>query len=647
MPDTVWGDILRVDLTSGTIKREPISRELKLNFIGGRGINSKILYDELKPGTDPLSPQNVLIFGTGPLSGTSSPASGRWTVTAKSPETGIHGDANGGGHWAPQLKYTGIQHIVIHGKADKPVYLAIDDDEVEIRDASHLWGKDCWETEKIIRDEWRDPRVQVVTIGPAGENLVKFACILTWVTSAAGRTGMGAVMGSKNLKAIAVRGTKGLKIARPEQFRKAVLEANRLILTHPNYKTFAEFGTPGLGDALYDSGELTVFNHRQSQWEGNTVIGQGRSKQQLTKYTTAHRACFGCPLGCKHHYEVKDGPYAGTVGDGPEIPATGGMVFSGINEFTAGLRVTTLTNQWGIDTLTIPYLIAFAMDLYHRGIITKEDTDGIELEFGNHEALMEMMRKIVFREGFGNILAEGIASVAKKFGKEAEYLAAQIKGLNMGSADYRTQPGQGLSWVTSTRGADHLRGYPTCETVGVMDAEVIKERFGTTELPPRLSYEGKAKLVVWQQHFNAVQDIINTCRFTGEWLMAQRLQPRHYAAILSAATGIDFSGDDLMKAGERTFNVEAAFNHREAGLTRSDDVLPKRFFEEPLPDGPWKGAVVDWDKFEKMKDDYYELRGWDVELGIPSRKKLEELGLKYIADELEAIKGRVKKTASA
>ena len=641
MSRTVWGDILHVDLCTCRMRREPISDELKRHFVGGRGINSKILYDEVKPGTDPLSPENVLIIGSGPLTGTYAPGSGRWEATAKSPLTGIHGDGNAGGHFAAQLKFAGIQHLVIHGKAEKPVYLAIDDDKVEIRDAQHLWGKDTWQTQEMIKEEWRDPRVEAAVIGPAGENLVKFACILNGLTRAVGRGGMGTVMGSKNLKAIAARGTKGLKVAKPGYFKRAVVDINRLIMAHPIYQEFSQTGTLGSTDEAYEAGALTAYNHRQTRMEGCELMGGGKASRRTREFTAKHKACFSCPIGCSGYFVIREGPYAGCHGDRCELAVSCSMGLGcGINSYPPLLYISTLINRWGLDIAELTNEMSFIMDCYDRGIITKEDTDGLEMNFGNERTIIEMTRKIALREGFGNLLAEGIVPVVKQLGEKAEYLAAQIHGLLFYTGDYRANTPAALSYATSTRGADHLRGVPSgTYWYDAPDAEEVKEvlieRYGTAELPPKTSYEGNAKIPVFTQDFNTLQDSLSTCRFYCEFYLILGLQPRHFAPLLSAATGMDFSGDDLRKVGERVWNVERAFNCRE-GANRDGDRFPQRFFEEPIPDGPTAGAMLDRDKFERLKDEYYELRGWDVKTGIPTRKKLKELGLKYIADELES-----------
>ena len=517
--------------------------------------------------------------------------------------------------------------------------MSIDNEKVEIRDAAHLWNKSVWETQKLIKQEWKDPRVQAAVIGPAGENLVRYATIMTSVADTIGRTGMGAVMGSKKLKAIAVRGTKGLKVAHPKEFRKIALEAHKVILTDADYQYFSHYGTEGMADVYHSLALCAAHNAARTYMEPEPdYTGYGNALRKVDEFTVKHSACFGCPAGCRHFYRVKEGPYAGTCGDGPHFSGIYAIgTTCDLYSYPALLRICADLNQWGLDMISLGTVIGAAMEWYEKGIITKEDTDGVELNFSNHEAVLEMARKITFREGFGDILAEGGVSAAQRIGKGAEHYVQHSKRLEEAMSNYRVRVGVSLSRALSTRGADHLRG----EGYSASDVPRILSSVGAS--PSMTPYEYEHIPTIWQQNFNTMQDCLNNCAFMHRFFLAEGLQLDHFAAALSAATGLDFSGDDLMKVGERIYNVEQAFNCRE-GVTREDDVmLPKRFYEEPTPDGPLKGEVLNWDKFEKMKDRYYALRGWDAATGIPRREKLEELGLKYIADELEGIKDKSEK----
>lgn len=627
------GDILRVNLLSGMVSNEPISEKLMLDFVGGRGINGRILYDETERGLDPLSPEAPLIFGVGPLTGTPSPASGRWVITAKSPMTGIFGEAHAGGYWGAELRYAGHEHLIITGKANKPIYLLIEDERVEIRDANHLWGKNVWETQKLIREELGDSRVQIACIGPGGENLVKWACVINGLTKSAGRCGMGAVMGSKNLKAIAVRGHGGVKVAKPIEFMNAVQETKRIIREHPNYKNFSKYGTMLIANSLYDNGRLTFKNIQTTRQEG---YNEKLRAENFIVHTVKHKACFGCPCGCGHRYVVKEGPFAGIAGDGTELTTFMNLVGVGIEDWGAMFKATELCNLYGLDTASAGVVLQGAFECYQRGLLTQKDTDGLALEWGNVDVVLELLRKTAYREGFGNILAESTVGAAKKIGKGADKYFFHIKGLDMLLVMHSAFIGSALCYATSTRGADHLRGLPTTEFY-VFNEPLIRKRFGHLDfkaLTSKYGFKDKAPITVWHQHFSVLFDSLPMCTFNGEWMLAQGIDVDNMAELLSSATGIDYSSRALMKAAERIYNVEHMFNVRE-GIRRKDDTVPWRYFEEPCPDGPDKGRLIDVEKWEKLKDEYYDERGWDRETGIPTKKKLAELGLEGLVKDLK------------
>ena len=631
------GKNLRVDLSKRKVVKEPLNKELVHRFIGGRGINSKTLFDELEPGINPYSPDNKLIFGTGPLAGTFAPASARWTVTTKSPLTGILGDAHAGGHWAAELKFAGYDHIVLQGKAKKPVYLSIDDCDIELRDASEIWGEDTWKTQRFIKEDLGDPNIQVVCIGPAGERLVRFACIIHSLKRAAGRTGMGAVMGSKNLKAIAVRGTGVVRVAKPGKFRKVVRKLRETILNSPEYGTTSTQGTTSLTELLNEVGRLLVKNYQRSTIP-NEDLDAISGSTLFKKYVVKNRSCFACPVHCSAFFKVTEGPYAGVCGDRPEYGCIGANGPNcGIHSLPSLLKINNLLNQYGLDAVSFGHTMGAAMEWYQRGIITRKDTEGICLEWGNSEAYIKMMEKVAKREGFGDILAEGALRAAKKIGKNAANYVQHVKGLEIHS-EVRPYKGFALHFPTATRGADHLRGFPFhiefIEAPKELLDEITDDETIANNLKNRDTYEHKEISVTWCQHQSALIDSLGLCDFisTGlSYMLPNRASTM--TKLFYAATGVEMSTENLEKVGERIYNVERAFNVRE-GITKKDDILPNRMFDEAVVNGPAKGAIITRAKFEEMRERYYKLRGWDLESGIPTRRKLEELGLKDVADEL-------------
>ena len=628
------GRILRIDLSRKKIVKAELDKGLAKAFIGGRGINSKILFDELNPGIDAFSPDNPLIFGVGPLIGTLSPSSGRYTVSSKSPLTGILGDANSGGFWAPELKYAGYDHIVIKGLSSEPVYLWIDDDCVEIRNAKHLWGLDTWQTDKAIKQEIGDNDIQIACIGQAGENLVRYACIINNLARAAGRTGMGAVMGSKRLKAIAVRGSKDVRIAKPKEFEKAIEKAKESIKSDEGYEPLRRYGTPLLVNLLNEVGSLGVKNMQEvSSDEADKVSGE----TLLEKYVVRHKGCFGCMIQCSRFYSVQEGEYKNTYAEKLEYaplqalgPSCGNFNLASI------VYANKLINMFGMDGITVGVTIAWAMECYEKGLITKEDTDGLDLSWGNHKAIIELIEKIAKREGFGKLLAEGSVIASEKLGKGKEYAFHMKRNPHKGN-DMRSRRGGALAFVTATRGSDHLRGMPLIEQYGHFSPEFYQELYGIKEVGDMTSTIGKAPLVIWNENLCALTDAIGMCKFPTAWLLVFKgIRFKQFAEIFSAATGVSMDEAEMIKVGERIYNVERAFNVRE-GITRKDFKPPKRFMEEPSLSGPYKGQRITEEELNKMLDEYYELRGWDVKTGIPTKEKLEELGLKDVIKELGKI----------
>jgi aldehyde:ferredoxin oxidoreductase len=628
------GQVLDVDLTNRKVDIYPLDRNLTRTFIGGRGINGKRLFDSLPPETDPLGPENLLFFGTGPLTGTPG-ATARFNVTFLSPATGLFGDANSGGHWGAELKYAGYDSLIIRGKADRPVYLSIQDDTVQIRDADELWGLNVWDTTASIQRKMKDPDVQVLAIGQAGEHMALVAAIMSSLTRAATRCGSGAVMGSKNLKAIAVRGSKGINVADSQAVLDNFQKLYQAITTDYKFGFYPQYGTSILTEGQYPAGLVPFYNFKQTQLEG--AVEKIGGQQFVDKYLTKRRACQGCFLHCDHHYRIPDGKYKGTEGQKIEwesITAFGPRL--GNLDFGTILYMNNLANQYGMDTIATGGSISLAIDLFEKGILTTADTDGMELRWGDSDVLVGLMRKIAYREGFGDLLAEGAYWMAQKIGRGAEKHVCHMKRLEPSTEDVRGHKAIALAFHTSTRGGDHLRGQPPAEIGGFrgVDPKIMAARFGSPDVGKPAVYDliGKPRMVIWYQNFAAIIDAMELCRFGTYWSRFP-VEYKEFSDMLRYTTGEDFSADELMTVGERIWNVEKAFNLRQ-GFGRESDLPCEKLQTEPVVGGPVDGETLPLEKFNELLDSYYVLRGWDQQTGKPKRSKLEELSLGDVADEL-------------
>jgi len=637
------GTILIIDLTSKKISREPTSLYAD-KFLGGRGINAKIIYDEVGPGIKPLDPGNVIAFGTGPLTGTLCPGSSRIDVMSKSPVTNLLGNSNMGGFWAAEVKYAGYDHIVIKGKSEKPVYILIEDEDVRIKPADHIWGKDTYETPTIICNELGDPEIKVICIGPAGENLVTYASIQTGVGNAAGRTGMGAVLGSKNLKAIAVRGTKGVKVADPEKFFEVCKEAHDLIKNSPSYKRLSTIGSTDGEYAYVLSGwEASGDSHKTSgDWDKK---GKTNFKTFWQKYGYKKTGCFGCPIHCMENYQVPG--LGGTVISCEVYPQLTWEVRN--DDMMLWYEAVRDCQRYGIDNTSVAIFIAWIMELYEEGIITKEDTDGIPMEWGSRKAILGIIHKIVKREGVGDVFADGMKATAKKIGKDAIEYAMQVKNNPMYGINPRYK-GNALAYAIGRRG-DLIQDLDVFMEPTVISMpkhpywdddtkkkavdwayDTAEELTGTRDAADPYKYGGKAIAVAKLGVEYTVADMTGTCKWHTTWL-GMPIVPEIQAKILSAGLGKDVSEDELMEIATRVRNLERAFEVRE-GITREDDTLPKKEFSNPITRGSFKGMTLDRDEFEKMKDQYYSIKGWDIKTGIPTEETLKKLGLEDVAEEL-------------
>ncbi len=619
------GQVLRVNLSRGEIKKEELPLEFIRNYLGGRGFNMKRLYDEVSPEVKPLDPENKLFIGVGPLTGTLFPGGARVNFSAKSPQTGILGDSNTGGFFGPELKFAGFDQVIIEGKAESPVYLYIKDEGAEIRPADHLWGKDTFTTQEEIIAESRDKRTQVACIGPASENGVKYSGIFCNHVRAAARTGMGLVMASKNLKAVAVRGTQKLGADDPTRFLRIIDRLDRKIRKHSEYEVRCRLGTTKLIKSLNEAGCLAT-RHFQT---GRFAHAEQVSGEYLEEnYKLKSKGCFSCIIPCSRFFEIDKGEHRGLKSEGPEFEGLAGFSSRvGVKSIEDSLKAVDLCNRNGLDVISTSECISFAMELYELGILDKKDTDGIDLCWGNSGAVFSLIEKIVNRQGFGDILADGVLPAARKIGRGSEKYAMQVKGLEIFQADPRGIKGYALGVAVATRGGDHLRREPWFEFTE--DAEEGRRRFGVPESAFRLEYKGKGRVVKYYEERCVLSDCMEVCKNTV--VNMEILSSSEAAELLHALSGIEFSTEDIDRACERIFNLERAYIVRE-GIRRQDDTLPERFLKEPLPAecGESAGSIVE---LEPMLDEYYQAHGWDLDTGIPTSEKLEFLGLGEIAAE--------------
>ena len=632
------GQRLKVYLTEGKIVKEETPERLRKEYLGGRGFNSRTLFDEVTPGIDPLSPENVFLVAPNLLAGTIAPCGARWTVTSKAPLTGILGDGNGGGHFAARLRLAGYDQVICYGRSPMPVYLWIDDDRVELRDASHLWGKTTWETHDLLAEELGDKGISELTIGPAGENLVRITKVYNDKARAGGKCGMGAVMGSKNLKAVVVRGTGSIKPAKPEEFYNAARHAYEKLRDSPSKQRSREVGTLGVLRYASERRSLVTRNAQSGYFEGWEKVAWEAFEEQ---YAVRHKGCFGCPIACTHVYEVKEGKH-GTRGYANEYGTTYPFTSKiGNDNLAATLKTTTICDQLGLDTHSTGSAISFAMEAWQRGILTAEDTDGLDLSWGNMDAVIELLPKIAYREGFGDVLAEGTQRASKLIGRGSEICLVNIKGLECSCLAPGNLPVRMFAFAVSPIGGSHHRGSGARTTpmewprmVKALGNELAERASaaGPTYEGQRRNFEGQGPVLAVDNNWVALVDSLTCSRLVGT--TPQDVDENDYARLVSTLTGVEIDGDDLVKVGERIFTVEKAFNLRE-GMRRKDDTLPERFFvEKTTPEGT---PGINRAKFEAALDEYYMFRGWNQE-SFPTEEKLAELNLSDVAEQLRSLR---------
>ncbi len=620
------GQVLNVDLSTGKIEKIPLDMTAARQFIGGRGLNMKTLYDRVNPQSDPLDADNVVIFGVGPVNGTNSYLGSRWNVSGRSPQTGILGDANAGGHFGSEIKYAGYDQIVITGKADKPVYLWVDDDKVEIRDGKNVQGKDTWETHVEIRKELGDNNVQIACCGPAAENGVRFGGVFCNLVRAAARTGMGSLMASKNLKAVAVRGTGSVTVADPQKYQEWNKKILKRMLEHPDYESRSTLGTPRNVNPLNQGGYL-VTKHFQSGYfpDANEMSGETLALE----YNKKGKSCHGCPLHCSRWYVVPpEKDFAGLCGEGPEYEAMAGFGSRIFNaNLAAILKCNDLCNRLGMDAITTSEVISWTMELMDLGIVTREEV-GLDLQWGKMDTVIELIHMIARREGWGDLLADGVRSAAEKLGRGSMEYAMQVKGLEIIQAEPRGMKGYALCFATATRGADHLRGEPFFEMSD--DTEEGERRYGYPETALRMEEKGKGILLAEFQDWCGISDAMDVCK--NSMVCMELLFMDEVHEYLNAITGFDYTPEEIREVAARIFAVEMAFNSR-MGVRAEDNTLPQRFLNEPLPadSGPSAGQVVD---LKPMLEEWYEARDYDPKTSMPSERLLRKLGLDDVARDL-------------
>lgn len=609
------GKILRVNLSNGSISEEEVPEQIYRKYLGGAGLATKYLWDEVPKGADPLGSENKLIFMTGTLTGVIAPSTGRFSVVAKSPQTGIWGQANSGGRWGVDFKKSGYDGIIFEGASPTPVYLVVDDNHAELKDASNLWGGKVPETTALIKEEIGSD-FNVACIGPAGENLVKYAAIINDLGRAAGRCGLGAVMGSKNLKAVAARGSSSIAVYDPPEFKAHSKKQYELMDDAIFKMSLQSFGTNVVLDFVSIRGAFPTRNWQTGIFEeSDNINGPAISDNILTKNVT----CFACPIECGRGTEIRKGKYTGHKGEGPEyetIGTFGGMC--AVSDLEAVTMAGYLCNDYGIDTISAGSTIAFAMECYEKGIIGDSDTGGRAINFGDPDIIVDLVHLIARREGIGDLLAEGTKIMAEKLGRGSEAFAMHVKGLELPAYDSRAVQMTGLTYATANRGGDHITAYVQGPTLIDAPFLVVEE----SEIKnPFVADPDEVQIAIDLEDMLTTFDCIGACKFTGICLTAS-----DWVRLVNLATGWNYSLAEYKQTGERIYNLARAFSNRE-GLSAEGDTLPARLLKEPLPEGPAEGQV---NELPILLERYYRLRGWDQQTGKPKVEKLSQLGLEEV-----------------
>lgn len=622
------GKILRIDLSIKKIWTEE-TKSYAEKTLGGRGINSFIMINEIEPKVKWYDPENLLCFGVGSLVGTMTPGACRVDISTINIFSGGKGSANVGGFWGPELKYAGFDNLIIVGKSKKPVYLYINDDNIEIRDASSIWGKDIYETENIFRKEIGDGNIKIASIGPAGENRVRGSAIIIDTAKAAGGSGVGCVMGDKKLKAIVVRGHGKIAVAEPEKFMKAVAKCYQKCKEEPNAGMMRKSALNLYSNPEWEgwNTNIVIKNGQDGQWEKEKRIRLMNPTTGVPNMQKGVRACYSCPIGCMPFMEINKGKYKGDKGEGFWINTIMGHACRfDISNPESVVESWLLTNRLGLDGDYVAAGLSWVFELYEKGIITKKDTDGLELDWGNSEALIKMIKKLAYREGIGDLLADGMVEAAKKIGRNSEYYLIQVKG-QPSIEPFRVPKGWALAVSTSPVAGRHLRG-----------ATMGSNRYGPRPRPGDFNvtdYRNQANGVVWQGKTKELEDNLGICNYVGTWAGANFLTTTGLTELINTGMGLNLNEEELMEHFAAIGrNLEKAFNTLHTNMSREDDIPPKRFIKEQVKSGPYQGFKIDEDKYNHMLDEFYELWGWDKKTGMQTRAGLEKLGLKGIAEKL-------------
>jgi len=609
-----------INLTTRTIEVTEIPVALRKQFLGGRGLNMYYFLKTVKKGIDPFDADNPLIFGAGLLTGIFG---SRLNVSGKSPESGYLGDSNVGGYFGAELTQAGYSHLIITGKSKGPVYLSIEDEKIFFKDASHLWGKITWETQQEIRNELQDEKTKIMCIGPAGENMVRFACVITGLKNAAGRTGLGALMGSKKLKAVAVRGTKGYSIKNPKDYLKLLRDTNTKATGTGWGKALGNYGSPLLFKYANTMG-FTSYKYHQRTTVGEA--GKDLYAENLNeKYSQGMVSCYGCPIHCRHRYEIAQGQFKGSRGEGPEYASiTSFGPTLGNLDLASVIYLSELCNKYGIDTISGGNYLGYMFTLYEKGIISQSDV-GYELKWGDHRAIEKLLMDTIHRNNFGDIVAEG-SFAYKKLKPEAKKYLLAIKNVSIEQTDERPAKALAFGLGVATRGTCHMRSRPSIDIVKY-PRELLSTFYGGEVGKDFKDYQGKARMVWWHELFNAVADSVGICRFAGIFSSINSIGYIDISNLLASSIGFRISDTALTRIGERIYTAERMFLAQE-GISRKDDYLPDLYYDTPVPDGPTKGECIDKDKYNELLDDYYQLHGWDNN-GIPKRDAIDALAAGY------------------
>jgi len=613
-----------IDLSRNKIVTQDISRDLRKRFLGGRGLNIYFLYNLLEKNIDPISPDNILVIGVGLLAGVPCLGSGRFSIMAKSPLTNALGDSNIGEHFGVKMRRNGIDHLIIKGRAEKPSIILIDDGKITIEDATDFWGLDVYETFTALEDKYGKD-IESLVIGPAGEKLVRFASLRSRVKGTAARTGMGCVMGSKMIKAIVVRGGEPLTWKNNKEMYKYCRELNDRIAGTKWGKALNKYGTPIMMIRTYPMGLLRFKNMKTNYLEGFETL----HPDNMEKYEYGQSGCYGCIIRCRKRYRLNNGKYPHN-GEGPDYGHIGAFGFTiANNNLEVVLQALYLTNKYGLDSMEVGSIVAWITELYENGLIDENTLDGLKPEWGSEEFLYEMINRITFRVGIGDVLAEGISRASKKLGPQTIYYAVQTKGQSWILSDDRPVPSFSLGMSVSTRGADHLRSRPALDLYG-LPKELLRELYGGEISNDFRSYEGKHIMIHWHELEYAVVDSLGLCKFQTRFISVNAPTFEEWSKLIKLATGLEFTIDELFTIGERIYTLERMFNVRE-GFTRKDDYPPERMFREGTNAENVtveKGTKLDREKYNELLTKYYERHGWD-ENGIPKKETLSKLGLKW------------------